>query len=338
MSRARRDGPGRLLALATWLLPAGRRDWGLAMCAESAAIQPARERWRHALGCMRVVLVQPAVLRTIGYPLLAVAAFGGALRWSAGIAYAPLRWGVVAVVTLLLGIAWWGRHRGVLGPVGAGPVARALRAGGAALVGALAATFASAAGSHGPPQEQATVGLPVFGVILTVCLLAVLAVTAERTDLSGPALRTGAAASVAAAGWWLTAQLVAPPIPGSAGGAVVVTGFGVAAAVFLGARRQDRVRAIWLVALCVAALTPLLLFAEVLVLSTYGPARLIPDLVPMALSPADDLANSRIEVQDPYVALLFLAGLAALVLVVVAAAGRRPAAHEVRTIAEVRND
>ena len=70
-------------------------------------------------------------------------------------------------------------------------------------------------------------------------------------------------------------------------------------------------------------LGPLLVFAEVVLLSSYGPAWLIPDLVPMALSPADDLANSRIEIQDPYVAMLFLACLSALVLTVASIAGGR---------------
>jgi hypothetical protein len=62
----------------------------------------------------------------------------------------------------------------------------------------------------------------------------------------------------------------------------------------------------------------------VLLLSSYGPAWLIPDLVPAALSPADDLANSRVEIQDPYVAMLFLA---ALVLTIASITGRRPAAN-----------
>ncbi|HTJ35569.1 MAG TPA: hypothetical protein VL738_20295 [Dactylosporangium sp.] len=338
MSRARGDGADRLLALVVWLLPAGRRDWGRAMRAESAAIAPGRERWGHALGCMRVVLAQPAALRTVGYPLLAVAVLAGALRWSGGIGYAPLRWGIMGALALLLGVAWWGRRPGVLGPVGAGRTARAVRAGGACLVGALAAAFASTAGSHGSPREQATVGLPVFALVLTCCLLGILTVTAERAEVSGPALGTGAAASLAAAAWWLTTQLAFPPMPASAGGAVVVTGLGIGAVVFIGARRDDGAQETLLAALFVPVLTPLLIFAQVLVLSGYGPARLIPDLVPAALSPADNLANSRIEVQDPYVALLFLAGLAALVLTFASVAGRRPAEHQDLDFIKVRDE
>jgi len=82
-----------------------------------------------------------------------------------------------------------------------------------------------------------------------------------------------------------------------------------------------------LAGMSVSLLAPLLVFVDVLLLSSYGPAWLIPDLVPAALSPADDLANSRIEIQDPNVAMLFLACLAALVLTIASITGRRPAAN-----------
>ena len=87
------------------------------------------------MGCVRVVLVQPPVVRAIGYPLLGVAILAAVLRWSGGIAYAPLRWAVVATIALMLAVAWLGRLPGVLGPVGAGRTARAVRASGCLLVG-----------------------------------------------------------------------------------------------------------------------------------------------------------------------------------------------------------
>jgi hypothetical protein len=192
------------------------------------------------------------------------------------------------------------------------------------VVGALAVAFATSVGTHGSPREQATFGLPIFMLVLTFCLLAVLTLTAERTGVSGPALATGALTSLGVAGWWLAVQFAFPPIPASIGGAVVATGFGIGAVVFLGARRDDGAQETLLAVFGVAAVTPLLIFAELLVLSDYAPARLIPNLVPAALSPADNLANSRIEVQDPYVALLLLAGLAAIALTAAGLAGRRP--------------
>jgi len=65
----------------------------------------------------------------------------------------------------------------------------------------------------------------------------------------------------------------------------------------------------------------------VVLLAGYGPDRLIPDLVPAALSPADDLANSRIEIEDPYVGLLAVAFLLAVTLSVTSLVTRRPAAR-----------
>jgi hypothetical protein len=318
-------GADRLLALAVRLLPAGRRDWGRAMRAESAAIEPGRERWAHAMGCVRVVLGQPSVLRAIGYPVLGVVLLTGVLRWSGGIAYPPLRWGVVACVALLLGVAWLGRLPGVLGPVGAGWAARAIRAGGCLLVGGMTAAFASAVGTHGQPQEQARAGVPIFAVLLSSYLVGFLALTAHRTGATGRALASGVGAAVATAGVWLVLQVAFPPLPTNIGGSLLALALGVAAVVLVGAKLGSSSRDTLLAALCVSLLTPLLVFVDVALLSSYGPAWLIPDLVPMALSPADDLANSRIEIQDPYVAMLFLACVAALVLTVASIAGRRAA-------------
>lgn len=322
-------GPDRVLAVAVRLLPAARRDWGRAMRAESAVIEPGRERWGYAMGCLRVVLAQPAVLRAIGYPMLAVAILGAVLRWSGGIAYAPLRWGVVAVVALLLGVAWWGRRPGVLGPVGLGRPARSVRAGGCLLVGGMTAAFASAVGTHGPPDEQARAAVPLFAILLTSYLVGFLALTAHRTAATGRALVTAVAAAFAAAGIWLALQFAFPPLPANIGGSLMAMTLAIVAVLLAAAKPGSGARDAVLAALCVSLLTPLLVFVGVALASSYGPAWLIPDLVPAALSPADDLANSRIEIQDPYVAMLFLACLSALALTVASVAGRRRTANAV---------
>jgi hypothetical protein len=62
----------------------------------------------------------------------------------------------------------------------------------------------------------------------------------------------------------------------------------------------------------------LLIVSTVIVLSAYAPPALIPDLAPHALSAADDLAQSRNEIQDPYVVLLLFGGVLALLTVVTA--------------------
>jgi len=319
-------GADRLLALVVRLLPAGRRDWGRAMRAESLVIETGRERWAHALGCVRVVLVQPSVLRAIGYPVLGVALLAAVLRWSGGIAYAPLRWGVVASVALLLAVAGLGRLPGVLGPVGVGRTARAVRAGGCLLVGGMSAVFASAVGTHGPPDEQARDGVPFVAVLLTSYLVGFLALTAHRTAATGRALATGLDAAFAVAGVWLSLQLAFPPLPANIGGSLLATALAIAVVAVVGAGLRWSSRETLLAGMSVSLLAPLLVFVDVLLLSSYGPAWLIPDLVPAALSPADDLANSRVEIQDPYVAMLLLACLCAVVLTIASIAGRRAAA------------
>lgn len=313
------DGADRLLALAVRLLPAGRRDWGLAMRAETAAIPPGRRRWSHALGCAAAVLIQPPALRTIGYPLSAATVLAGVLRWSSGIAYAPLRWTLVALAALLLAVAWWGRRPGPLGPVAATPTARIVRAGGCLVVAALTVAFVGTIGLRGAPEERAGTAVPIFAVLLTSYLVAFLALTAHRTAMTGRALATGVTAAVASAVIWVALQFASPPVPANVAGALLATACAVAAVTVSRAGRDTL-----LAALCAAMLTPLLVFTGVTLMSSYGPARLIPDLVPAALTPADDLANSRIELQDPYMATLFLACLAAVTLTA-AAAARRPA-------------
>ncbi|GAB3840314.1 hypothetical protein [Dactylosporangium cerinum] len=254
-------------------------------------------------------------MRAVGYPLSAVAVLAVVLRWSAGIAYGPLRWGLVGLIALLHVVALWGRRPGPLGPVGDSMTARAVRAGGCLFIAAMTAAFVARMATHGPPDEQASFGVPVFAVFLTSYLVGLLAFTARRTAVPGRAIAIGAAGSLAAAGVWVAGQFLFPPVSANVGGAIFTLGCGVAA-VTLALAGRGRPRDALLSALSVGLLGPLLVFASVVLMSRYGPARLIPELVPAALTPADRLANSRIEIQDPYVAMLFLACLGAVVLTV----------------------
>jgi hypothetical protein len=63
--------------------------------------------------------------------------------------------------------------------------------------------------------------------------------------------------------------------------------------------------------------------ADAVVLAGHGPAWLIPDLMPAALTPADRLANSRIELVDPYIAMLLVAAVLAVALTIGSLATRR---------------
>ncbi|MDT9687088.1 hypothetical protein Q5762_01735 [Streptomyces sp. P9(2023)] len=63
------DGPERLLTAAAAALPAGRREWGVAMAAELAGVEGRSDRWRFALSSLRATLwLRPAG----GRPVLAL--------------------------------------------------------------------------------------------------------------------------------------------------------------------------------------------------------------------------------------------------------------------------
>lgn len=51
--------PDRMLAWAVRRMPAERREWGVAMLAELAALRRPATRWRFALSCTRVALFPP---------------------------------------------------------------------------------------------------------------------------------------------------------------------------------------------------------------------------------------------------------------------------------------
>jgi hypothetical protein len=159
VTRSGRDPAEWLVAAAVALLPARRREWGRAMQAELAGIEAGGERRRFALGCLRVVATQPAVLRGAGYPLLMAGVLVAVIGWTSTIGYAPLRWGLVAGVLLLVTVSWLGRRPGMFGPVGDGWAARLVRAGGYLLVGAMAVGFFGSVRSSGNPGEQAHYGV-----------------------------------------------------------------------------------------------------------------------------------------------------------------------------------
>jgi hypothetical protein len=166
------------------------------------------------------------------------------------------------------------------------------------------------------PGEQARWGVPVFTLLLTGCLAGFLAVTARRSAVTGVVLATAAVAGVGAAGAWIGIVFVLPPIPASPARALAFGVLATALVAYLSVRRRGSEASAALAGLTAALVCYLLVAQAVILLSSYGAARLIPDLVPAALSPADDLSNSRIEIQDPYVGLLAIALFVAATLTV----------------------
>jgi hypothetical protein len=324
----RPDGAGWLLASAVWLLPAGRRDWGAAMRAELAEIVGDRARWGFAVGCVRVIATRPAVVRRVGYPLLMAGVLTATLWWTSRVAYPPLRWGSVMAVVVLLALAWFGRQRGPLGPVAEGWTARGVRGGGYLLLAAWTVTLMVAM-ARKDSAEQATYGVPIFTVMLTSYLIGFLTLTAKRSAATGRILTAGLAGGGTAAAVWTAAVFVVPPIPVDVGPAVLLIAVGMVVAALAAGRRGGAERHL-LAALCAGTVASILIISLVVVLSDFAPPSLIPDLAPAALTAADDLAQSRIEIQDPYMWILLLGGVIAILQSVAALASRHRGATQTR--------
>ncbi|MET7398822.1 hypothetical protein ABZS66_35570 [Dactylosporangium sp. NPDC005572] len=294
-----RDAPAWALAAATRLLPAGRRDWGTAMSAELAGIDLRPDRRRFAAGCVAAIVTRPGVLLRAGYLLAPIALVAYVVRWSATIGEPPRRWGVVALVAVLALVVELGVI-GPLGPVGGGRAARLVRTIGYVLVGVLAVeAVLFVAGRTGPDLG----GVPVFGVMFAGYLAAGQALTAQRSTATPRALLTGAAAGTAAAAAWAAVVLVAPPIPAGPLLAIVLIAAGMTIAGRLGGQ---------VAALGAGTTAALLILNLVTAASVLAPDWLIPHLAPPALAPATQIAESRIELPDPYLWLLLLGWFVAL--------------------------
>jgi hypothetical protein len=222
--------PDALLRAAVRLLPAQRRQWGLAMQAELASLE--RGRWRFALSCARGVLGRPeTVLRLV--PRLLVAAASVAAVWLlADIRSGVVRLEAIAMVTALAAVVWFARP------------ARMVGAAGAAILATEALVFL-----HGLRLEDgATAGIVVWTVMLTIYAIAL-----TRAPARGAAI--GAAAAVA----WLAAALFDPAVPTSNAPALL----GIALAAICAGGRTSGLCAAATTALLIAVLIdgPLRLFS-----------------------------------------------------------------------------
>jgi hypothetical protein len=301
-------GAGRLLACAVWLLPPARRPWGEAMLAELAAIESDRHRWRFAAGCVRVVVTRPAVLRRVGYPLLMAGVLAVTLWWTSRIGYPRFHWGLVTVVAVQLILVGVGRVRGPLGPVADGWTTRLVRAGGYLLLTWWTVRLIAFMVTQ-DPSEMAS-GLPMFGLMLTSYLIGVLTLTAQGSAATRRVVTAGVGGGGIAAALFTLSAFVYPPIPTGLIRALALTALAMLGAAVAAGTGESHRR--MLAALCAGSVAALLIGTALVLLSAFAPASLIPDLAPAALSRADDLAQSRQEIQDPYLWLLFLGALIAV--------------------------
>jgi hypothetical protein len=289
------------------------------MLAELAALEPGPARRRFAWGCARAVLTASVTASRLGYAVLVAGALTGAVVLTDRVPYGPLHSGLIGLVAVLVVLSFVGRRPG-LGPVAGAPVARAVRAAGYLLVGGTALSLVFGLREGGDPVDRAGAVFPFLTVTLSVYLVGFLVATRADRPVAIRALGIGFAAGLGATVLWLGAVLVTPPVPPTAGPALLAM---VLAATVAGVASRSV-----LAAALAGTVTALGIWLLVSVLASLGPARLIPELAPHALTPADRLANSRIELVDPYVAVLLLGCLVAVALSLSAfATARTPRSH-----------
>jgi hypothetical protein len=314
-------------------LPADRSAWGQAMQAELAWIEPRGARWSFAWGCLRATAAQHRVLLGGAHLLAVLGVVAAVFGWTATSDFLPMTLTLDIIVVVLAAVCWQGRRAAMLGPIGDSVAAWLLRIGGYVLAGVC--VVAGAAHFNPAIQQEAErgYGLLLSGVLVACYLLGLATVSARRSAATARVLATGAACGLAAAAVWLATVVLAPPIPPSAGWAFVLTM--IAAIVAVGLNSGSRQRGT-LAALLAAAVASALIVILVVALARYGPASLIPNITPHAV-PTDRISESRIELVDPYIAMVVLGCVLAAALAVVSVATRRPAMERLdRTAAPIR--
>jgi len=177
------------------------------------------------------------------------------------------------------------------------------------------------------PQPEAhdsvSTAMPIYTVVATAYLLALLAVTRRRSPLAARALATAAAVAVLAALVWFTVVLILPPVPTDAAGALVLV---IAAASLAAALTTGRTEQRLTAALCAGAAAAMLIvvLANGLLQLLH---RWVPDTLGTAAPPemtaAQRLSANENQAQDPYVGVLFLGLLLAVALILAIVSIRR---------------
>lgn len=246
----------------------------------------------------------------VAWNLLTVAMTGTALAWTLGLGYAPLRYGTAGVILVAAAASL------LLGPVADNWPARLLRTLGCAAFLAegllLAHSFARATGAD-QLREKTEHGVPVFGLVLVCCTLALAAATSRRTAAGARALAVGGGAAAVTAVVVLVPVLLRPPLPATPGWALLAV-FTAAFAVFLVALKWvTEPRQAVIAVLCAVVVTSVL-FAAVAEGLLQLSVRWVPDTSPANVPAADRLLNNRLGAEDPYLRILALGLLAALPL------------------------
>lgn len=225
-------------------------------------------------------------------------------------AYLPMRVALVTMVAVLSVLPLVVRATGLVPGLADGATPAVTRTLGWLLVAATA-TQITIAFRHSDTTERVSTGLPITTTLLATCLVGILAVTARSVGAGRRGLAVGAAFGLGAASVWLLAVAMNPPVPGNAALASLLVFAAVAAAAYF-SRRGD-LRGAALTAGTIASLSIVVLVGA---LMSVVPDRWVPQIVTVAMTPAANVSESRIETSDPYVALLLLGSLFGVALII----------------------
>jgi hypothetical protein len=258
------------------------------------------------------VLSDGAAMRMVVVHAIAPTFIAVALALAVAIRSVGVRIEAIALVATLAVVSWSGRRGGLLGPVGGGRLARRIRGGGCAVVGAFI-LLVLASGKNNDPA-----GWWALALTMTTYLATVLFITARDTAATAPTLRL--AAAVATAGltaWWVPMLLLGsvraqPQWALASVTATIMLGWAIG--VRLGWTRHQ---------VGLAGLTAGVATCMLIVLAAIGTYAVVPHLVPDVagptdaggLTPAARAETNRVESTDPYVADLVLGALLGALLI-----------------------
>jgi hypothetical protein len=241
------------MGLVVGLLPPGRREWGQAMRAEFAAVEPGPGRWTFATSCLRAALWPGQLARAARYLVVVTAAVVLALaNGTAG----AMRVGVIGLgVFVPVALSWLGRQDALVGAVGPSPMARVARRlyltvlAGCLVVGieTIAVTLPRYGGAS--TSAGAATGLTLLCVFLALYLALGFAATSAVQQVPAVTLVAGGVFGAAAGLAWCVLlpfdQTLSTPGAGWTAGyavalAAVVVGLPATAAVLCVRRSGDR--------------------------------------------------------------------------------------------------
>jgi hypothetical protein len=198
--------------------------------------------------------------------------------------------------------------------VAANRPAQILFAGGCLMAGALSVAFLVKASRDGAPYVIAVFGLFVFAFI---------AVTRRSVPVAPSAITAAGIVGVAAALIPALVVMLWPPVPRSSQWALVVVAAAMVAATALTALRSGvRFFNAVLSGLLAAIVATLLIGPVVAAMVRFGPESWVPQMESHALTPAAQLAERRSLAGEPYLFVLLLGAVLALVLGVLALSTR----------------